>query len=151
MNFIERLLGNDQEGPFTKEQSKYFQPRSVGSARVREILSFGHNPQFVVVYLDIKKMDPGDRSQEINRVPAEWFGVGDSAEVIVSEYKGSPVDPRSWPIVLNGGFCAVAIRPFNPSTYGKGLDLTDPIFQAMLDVNVKGPKFAPSLYQKFRL
>lgn len=151
MIFIERFLLNQYELDHLDEESRYTPPRRVGAARVKDVLSFGDNPQFEIVLLDLKVQDAGDRSREISKVPVGWFKKGDIAEVIVREYRGGLLDPRSWMILGNGGFCVVAIRPFSPSTCEKSIDPLSSPYKEMFDINVKGPHYAQAFYKKFGL
>ena len=150
MRFIERFLLSQYELDNLYEEARYTPARTVGTARVKNIFSYGEKPLFDIVILDLKVQE-GDRSREISRVPVGLFKKGDIAEVVVREYKGSFIDPRSWMILGNGGFCVVAIRPFSPSTYGKPIDPLLSPYQEMLERNGKGPHFAPAFYEKFRL
>ena len=151
MWFVERFLPNPYELDHLDEESRYTPARTVGAARVKDVLSFGDNPQFEIVLLDLKVQDEGDRSREISKVPVGWFKKGSIAEVIVREYRGSFIDPRSWMILGNGGFCVVAIRPVDSSTYEKSIDPLSNPFKEMFDINVKGPHYAQAFYKKFRL
>ncbi len=149
MKFIERFL-SPEDGLSTIER-KFSLPKTVGTARVKNVLTIGQNPPFEVVYLDLKTQFEWDRSGEINRVPTGWFKKGDIAEIIVRDYKGSYLDPKNWPILFSGGFCIVAVRPFRPGVYGEPFAFAEEPYKGMFDVNIKSPAFSPAFYQKFGL
>jgi len=149
MWFIERFLLNPYELDHLYEESRYTPARTIGTSRVKNILSYGKNPLFDIVILDLNVKEKGDRSEEISRVPVGWFGKGDIAEVIVREYCGQFLDPRSWATIGNGGFCIVAIRPFRPKTYGKPIDESDPGIKDMFEINVKDYVSCPAFFKKF--
>ena len=142
MWFIERFLLNPYELDHLYEESRYTPAKTVGTSRVRDVLSFGQNPLFEVVFLDLKEDGEADCSRTISRVPPGWFKAGGIAEVIVKASEKSRYDPP-------GIKCVVAIRPFCPNTYRKPVDESDPNIKAMFEINVKDYVSCPAFFKKF--
>ncbi|KKT67646.1 MAG: hypothetical protein UX25_C0037G0007 [Candidatus Woesebacteria bacterium GW2011_GWC2_45_9] len=76
MIFIERFLGRFQWVDHLISETHYSPAKTVGSARVKTVLSFGQNPPFEVVFLDLKAEGDAACSRTISKVPPGLFKAG---------------------------------------------------------------------------
>ena len=86
MNPLERLFAGFHRVDSLVEATHYSSPRTVGTARVRRVLTINaeQKPQFDVVFLDLKEEGKGDCSATVSKVPTGMFQAQDIiAEVII--------------------------------------------------------------------
>lgn len=142
MGLVERLT----EPGDKVEESKFYLPQTVGTARVKRVFSFKWWENDLLE-LDIPTRDPIiDNSVNIRAVPRGWFKKGDIAEVVAKRYRGSfleIIQPEF------GIFCRVMVRPFRPDAYGGGVHPESKIFNAMFAENPKRPRFNEGFYRRF--
>ena len=141
MNPLERLLGRFQGMESFVAEPNYSPAKTVGTIRVKDVLTIGENPLFEIVFLDLKE-GKADCSRTISKVPPGLFKSGAIAEVIVKASEGNWYDPA-------GIRCEVAIRPFRPNTYGTPIDESDPEIKDMFEINVKDYTTCPAFFNKF--
>lgn len=141
MNPLERFLGRFQIESLIAE-TDYSPAKTVGTVRVKDVLTIGQNPLFEIVFLDLKEEGKADCSRTISKVPPGLFKPGAIAEVIVKASEGNWYDPA-------GIRCEVAIRPFRPNTYGTPIDESDPEIKEMFEINVKDYVTCPAFFNKF--
>jgi len=142
MNPLERLLGRFQGMESLVAEPNYSPAKTVGTVRVKDVLTIGQNPLFEIVFLDLKEEGKADCSRNISKVPLGLFKPGAIAEVIVKASEGNWYDPA-------GIRCEVAIRPFRPNTYGKPIDESDPEIKDMFEINAKDYTTCPAFFNKF--
>lgn len=128
------------------EERKFHLPETVGTARVKNVFSFEHSDRDSLE-LDIQIRGPIiDDSQYIHAVPRGWFEKGDIVEVIAKRYKGTFISNIPPELKIH---CRVAVRPFLPLMYGRGVDTNSQIFNSMFEESLKRPKSSEGFYRRF--
>ena len=128
----------------------YEDPRSIGTARVRKVVSYRRGEtDRVELNLPIKAPLIDD-SRDFHEVPRGRFQEGDIAEVIIKQFRGPPFLSDATAFIMEiGEFCRVAIRLSTPSTFGEDLDPKNPELQRMFEANIRNPWHSEGFYRRF--
>ncbi len=128
-----------------EERVKWEKPVSVGTAQVGHVLD--SSPEHDMVFLDLVSLERDLTGQEHLFVPSGKIKKGQIVEVIVQRkrYKRYGT-PRWWP-----PNCRLAIRPYDPRTYGKITPEDQINLASMLTYvdNEKNPFNSRALYRRF--
>jgi len=148
MNFRERIVEASRK---VHETLGYVAPRSVGTTRLSEVLSFQREEaDHAELDLPIRALF-FDNSRHIHQIPRGWFQSGDVAEVIIRRFHGPSFFPdnNARMNMYVGVFCRVAIRPYHHSTFGRDLDPDDPELLRMFRHNLRNPHKSEGFYRRF--
>lgn len=125
----------------------YFHPlETVGRIGVSsvELQTTGIYAGLSKVSLDLIGFNRNVNDESIRGVPQGWIEEGDIAEIIVRRGRRKLMIPMLMP-----DNCLVTLRPFDPSTHGKPLNLDNEQLLSILYANKMNANSHPLFYKKF--